>query len=85
MNLCDAGKVKALLARRGFHFSRSMGQNFLIEDWVPREIARASGAGCGCGVLEVGPGIGVLTCRLSALADKVVSVELDRTLLPILE
>lgn len=85
MNLCDAGQVKALLARRGFHFSRSMGQNFLIEDWVPREIARASGAGCGCGVLEVGPGIGVLTCRLSALADKVVSVELDRTLLPILE
>ena len=85
MDLCDAGQVKALLARRGFHFSKSMGQNFLIADWVPRDIAQASGAGEGCGVLEVGPGIGVLTRELAARADRVVSVELDRALLPILE
>ena len=45
MNLCDMNEIKALLARHGFHFSKSMGQNFLIRDWVPRDIAAASGAG----------------------------------------
>ena len=84
MNLCDINQIKALLARHGFRFSKSMGQNFLIEDWVPREIAKASGAGPGAGVLEVGPGIGPLTRELAGRADKVVSVELDTALLPIL-
>ena len=84
MDLCDINQIKALLARHGFRFSKSMGQNFLIESWVPRDIAAASGAGPGKGVLEVGPGIGPLTTQLSLLADKVVSVELDRSLLPIL-
>ena len=84
MDLCDIREIKALLARHGFHFSKSMGQNFLIEDWVPREIAKASGAGPGAGVLEVGPGIGPLTRELAGRADKVVSVELDTALLPIL-
>ncbi|MGO5023658.1 16S rRNA (adenine(1518)-N(6)/adenine(1519)-N(6))-dimethyltransferase RsmA [Lawsonibacter sp. LCP25S3_G6] len=85
MNLCDISQIKALLARHGFRFSKSMGQNFLIENWVPRDIAAASGAGPGFGVLEVGPGIGPLTRELSLLADQVVSVELDRSLLPILK
>lgn len=84
MDLCDINQIKALLARNGFRFSKSMGQNFLIESWVPRDIADASGAGPGKGVLEVGPGIGPLTRELSGLADKVVSVELDKALLPIL-
>lgn len=84
MDLCDITQIKALLARHGFRFSKSMGQNFLIESWVPQDIAQASGAGPGKGVLEVGPGIGPLTLELSRLADKVVSVELDRALLPIL-
>ena len=84
MNLCDINQIKALLARHGFRFSKSMGQNFLVADWVPRDIAAASGAGPGTGVLEVGPGIGPLTVRLAARADRVVSVELDRSLLPIL-
>lgn len=84
MNLCDINQIKALLARHGFHFSKSMGQNFLIEDRVPRDIAAASGAGPGVGVLEVGPGIGSLTVQLAGRADRVVSVELDRSLLPIL-
>ena len=66
-------------------FSKSMGQNFLIQSWVPQDIAVASGAGEGTGVLEVGPGIGPLTRELAKRADKVVSVELDRSLLPILE
>jgi len=85
MNICDINDIKALLARHGFRFSKSMGQNFLIESWVPYDIAYSSGARRGTGVMEVGPGIGPLTRELSARADKVVSVELDRSLLPILE
>lgn len=84
MDLCDINQIKNLLGRHGFRFSKSMGQNFLIEHWVPADIAAASGASAGKGVLEVGPGIGPLTRELSALADKVASVELDKALLPIL-
>lgn len=84
MDLCNINDIKALLGRHGFRFSKSMGQNFLIEEWVPMDIAHASGASEGCGVLEVGPGIGPLTSQLAKLADKVVSVELDKALLPIL-
>ena len=84
MNLCDIREIKALLNRHGFHFSKSLGQNFLIADWVPQEIAQASGAGPDSGVLEIGPGIGPLTCQLARRAGKVVAVELDRTLLPVL-
>ncbi len=84
MNLCDINQIKALLGRHGFRFSKSMGQNFLIADWVPQDIATASGAGPGVGVLEVGPGIGPLTRELAGRTDRVVSVELDRSLLPIL-
>ena len=85
MNLCDINQIKSLLARHGFRFSKSMGQNFLIADWVPREIAKASGAHPDTGVLEIGPGIGCLTQELAGRAGKVVSVELDKALLPILE
>ena len=76
MDLCNINDIKALLARHGFRFSKSMGQNFLIEGWVPRDIAEASGAAPGCGVLEVGPGIGPLTRELSLRAERVVSVGL---------
>ncbi|MGN8875062.1 16S rRNA (adenine(1518)-N(6)/adenine(1519)-N(6))-dimethyltransferase RsmA [Pseudoflavonifractor sp. HCP28S3_F10] len=84
MDLCNIRDIKALLGRHGFHFSKSMGQNFLIESWVPRNIAEASGADETCGVIEVGPGIGPLTVQLAGRAKKVVAVELDRTLLPVL-
>ena len=84
MNLCNQREIKELLSRHGFRFSKSMGQNFLIEPWVPRQTAEASGAGAGIGVLEVGPGIGPLTEQLAKLAEKVVSVELDKSLLPVL-
>ena len=77
-------EIRALLSRHNFHFSKALGQNFLIESWVPQEIADASGAGAGYGVLEIGPGIGPLTVQLAQRADKVASVELDQTLLPIL-
>ena len=85
MDLCNINEIKSLLARHGFRFSKSMGQNFLIADWVPREIAKASGAHPDAGVLEIGPGIGCLTRELAGRAGKVVSVELDRSLLPILK
>lgn len=85
MDLCDINQIKALLARHGFRFSKSMGQNFLIADWVPKEIAKASYACAEVGVLEVGPGIGCLTRELAKRARTTVAVELDRSLLPILE
>ena len=84
MDLCDIRDIKALLGRHGFHFSKSMGQNFLIESWVPHDIAEASGADKGFSVLEIGPGIGPLTVQLAQRADKVVSVELDKALYPVL-
>lgn len=84
MDLCDIREIKSLLARHGFHFSKSMGQNFLIADWVPRDIADAAGLDSSCAVLEIGPGIGPLTRQLSLRAGKVAAVELDRSLLPVL-
>ena len=84
MDLCSEKDIRALLARHGFRFSKSMGQNFLIEDWVPRDIAEASGADEAAGVLEIGPGIGPLTVELAKRAAKVAAVELDRALYPIL-
>ena len=85
MDLCNVNEIKALLGRHGFRFSKSMGQNFLIQSWVPEDIAAASGADSSCGVLEIGPGIGPLTVQLARRAGRVVSVELDRSLLPILD
>lgn len=84
MQLCDINQIKALLARHGFHFSKSMGQNFLVASWVPEEIAAAAGLDESMGVLEVGPGIGCLTASLAKSAGKVVSVELDSSLRPVL-
>lgn len=85
MDLCDIRQIKALLTRHGFHFSKSMGQNFLIADWVPQDIANAAGLDEGCAVLEIGPGIGPLTQQLAHRAGKVAAVELDAALLPILD
>ena len=51
MNLCDRNEIQELLRRHGFRFSKSMGQNFLIESWVPEDIAAASGADRQTGVL----------------------------------
>ena len=84
MNLTNINEIKALLGRHGFHFSKSMGQNFLIESWVPHDIAEAAGLDENCGVLEIGPGIGPLTQQLALRAGKVAAIELDRDLLPIL-
>ena len=84
MDLCNINETKALLARHGFHFSKAKGQNFLTQSWVPQNIVLESGVDETCGVLEVGPGIGPLTQQLCRYAKKVVAVEVDRTLQPVL-
>lgn len=84
MNLCDISYVKSLLARHGFRFSKTLGQNFLTQSWVPEQTADMCGCSHDTGVLEVGPGIGTLTRPLAKRACEVVSIEIDRALLPIL-
>lgn len=84
MDLCNISEIKDLLQRHGFRFSKSKGQNFLTQSWVPREIIRAAGIDETCGVLEVGPGIGPLTQALCQSAKKVVAVEVDTSLQPVL-
>ncbi len=84
MDLCNINDIKFLLGQNGFRFSKSMGQNFLTASWVPEKIADMAGIQ-GRGVLEVGPGIGALTVFLAKSAKKVVSVEVDKSLLPLLE
>ena len=85
MDLCSEKDIRALLARHGFRFSKSMGQNFLIEGWVPRDIAEASGADETTGVLEIGPGIGPLTVQLARRAARGAAAAPARTLYPILD
>lgn len=84
MNLTDINEIKALLARHGFRFSHSMGQNFLIASWVPERIAESAGLGTGVGVMEIGPGVGCLTQQLALRADNVLALELDDALRPVL-
>ena len=84
MKLTDYDEIRALLSRHGFRFSKSLGQNFLTADWVPRQIAESAELDEETGVLEIGPGVGCLTVELSERAGKVLSVELDKALMPVL-
>lgn len=84
MELTNINEISSLLLRHGFKFSKAMGQNFLTARWVPQQIAEEAGIDENTGVLEVGPGIGCLTAELSDNAGKVVSVELDKRLKPVL-
>ncbi len=85
MNLCDPLVIKSVLSRHGFKFSKSLGQNFLKDGTVPKRIAELSLAGKAGNVLEIGPGMGCLTKELCGCAQKVVALELDRALFPVLE
>ena len=84
MDPCNIHEIKDVLGRHGFHFSKAKGQNFLIQSWVPERIAREAGVKADCGVLEVGPGVGPLTDQLTRRAGKVLAVEVDTRLRPVL-
>ena len=83
-NLTNILTIKDLLNRHGFNFSKALGQNFLINPSVCPRMAEYCGAQKGVGVIEIGPGFGVLTHELCKLADKVVSIELDKRMMPVL-
>ena len=85
IDVCNIQVMKPLLAEHGFHFSKAKGQNFLIANWVPQQIAEDAGVDETAGVLEIGPGIGPLTQQLALRAGKVCAVELDHRLKPILD
>lgn len=84
MNLCSLPEIRELLNRHGFHFSKARGQNFLTQSWVVEQMAEAAGVQRDCGVMEIGPGIGPLTEQLCLRAGKVVAIEVDRSLEPVL-
>lgn len=83
-NLSDINVIKEILSAHGFTFSKSLGQNFLINPTVCPRMAEACGADENTGVIEIGAGIGVLTAELAKRAKKVVSIELDTRLIPVL-
>ncbi len=85
MDLNNIKTIREILERHGFHFSKALGQNFLTAAWVPREIVAQSEIDESVGVLEIGPGIGCLTRELSYKAKKVIAVEIDKALMPVLE
>ena len=84
-NLADIGVIKDVMSRHGFSFSKALGQNFIVNPGLCPEIARLGGAREGVCALEIGAGIGVLTKELAQRADKVVSIEIDNRLLPVLD
>lgn len=83
-NLTNLGTIRTIMDRFGFTFSKSLGQNFIVNPFVCPKIAELGGAESKVGVLEIGAGFGVLTNELAARAEKVVVVELDSRLLPVL-
>ncbi len=85
MELTDIGVIRDLFSRHGFSFSKTLGQNFLINPTVCPKIAELGGCGEGVCAIEIGTGVGVLTKELAKRCDKVVAVELDERLKPVLE
>lgn len=84
-NLTNIQTVKTIMEKHGFHFSKKLGQNFIINPSVCPKIAEMGNAAPGYGILEIGTGVGVLTHELAKRAEKVCAVEVDGRLLPILE
>lgn len=77
--------IRELMERNGFTFSKALGQNFIVNPSICPRIAEQGGAAPGVGVIEIGAGIGVLTAELARQAQKVVCIEIDSRLLPILD
>ena len=84
-NLSNISVIRDVLSRHGFSFSKGLGQNFLINPTVCPRMAEMGNAQPGWGMIEIGAGVGVLTAELAERADKVVCIEIDSRLLPILD
>lgn len=85
MELTSIGVIRDLFERHGFSFTKSLGQNFLVNPSVCPKIAELGGCTKGVCALEIGTGVGVLTSVLAKRCDKVIAVEIDTSLKPILE
>ena len=83
--LTDVAYLRELLEKHGTRTKKGLGQNFIINPSVCPRMAAGCGADKSCGVLEIGCGVGVLTRELSKVAGRVVCVEIDETLFPVLE
>lgn len=83
-DLTNISVIKRLFEESGFSFSKALGQNFLINPTVCPKIAEMGGADSDHGILEIGTGVGVLTNELAKRAKKVVAIEIDTRLRPIL-
>ena len=78
-------KTAELVKKYNFKFSKSLGQNFLVDDSVPRDIVSGADVNKEDLAIEIGPGVGTLTAQLLKTAKRVVAIELDNDLIPILE
>ncbi len=83
-NLSNINNIRKILKKHNFKFSHSLGQNFIINPEICPKMADLSELDESTGVIEIGPGIGVLTNELAKRAKKVISIEIDRRLLPVL-
>ncbi len=84
MNLCNLSVIKELMSDAGITFRKDFGQNFLINKMIPEDIADNCTDNADSLILEIGPGIGCLTQELALRYKKVVAVEIDKGLIPIL-
>lgn len=84
-NLSNISVIRDVLSRHGFSFSKGLGQNFLINPTICPRMAEMGNAKPGWGIIEIGAGVGVLTAELARRADKVVCIEIDSRLLPVLD
>ena len=85
MNLYEPSAIKDIRLRYGFKFSKSLGQNFLTDKNIIDKIIEGAGIGQGDTVIEIGPGIGVITGEAAKKAKKVIAIEIDKSLIPILD
>ena len=84
MDLCNLSVIRELMADAGITFRKEFGQNFLTNRIIPEEIADNCADSSECMILEIGPGIGCLTQELAMRFRKVVAIEIDKGLIPIL-
>ncbi len=84
MKLINPSELKKVIEEHGFSFSKGLGQNFLIDESILNKIIDKSGINESVGVLEIGPGAGTLTQALAEKAAKVIAVEIDGRLIPLL-